>query len=137
MLLSVLAGLSAFTERFSKWNPTSLCEALTAAIPCLRRPSYRHLNLVVTTLLRRWFGPPGISCKDNDTWSPGISDPILYFARDASSATPSMPSKRSGSLETRAIGIGDICSVQGQRCQYLVSRSYDDTTADASCRKRP
>ena len=133
MLFSLLPDLLEFTERFSKMNSTSICEAVADAIPCLRRRFYRHLNFVATTLLRCWFGPPELSQKDNDTRSPGVSDTILYFARNASSPTPPMPSKRSDSLETRAIGIGDICSVQGQRCEYLVSRSYGDTAADASC----
>ncbi|KAA6410841.1 MAG: hypothetical protein FRX48_05151 [Lasallia pustulata] len=115
MLLSLLSDFLEFNERFSKMNSTSICEAVTDAIPCLRRRFYRHLNFVATTLLRFWFGPPELSHNDNDTRSPGVSDTILYFARNASSPTPPMLSKQSDSLETRAIGIGDICSVQGQR----------------------
>ena len=136
MLLSLLSDFLEFNERFSKMNSTSICEAVTDAIPCLRRRFYRHLNFVATTLLRCWFGPLNYRTKTT------ILDLPESLTRSSTLlAMPHLQPRRCCQNNQiawrRAIGIGDICSVQGQRCEYLVSRSYGDTAADASCRKLP
>ena len=77
---------------------------------------YRHLDSITTTLLRTYSSSHGLSDKDNVDALVGPSNKLRCSSSAGVPIPPTLPAKRSDALRIRDVQVGNICSVQGQRC---------------------